>query len=469
MSVFERAYFYFEEISKIPRGSGNEAKVAAYVEDFAKERGLSVVRDGANNVYIRKPASVGREADPGVVLQGHLDMVCEANGDVNHDFLKDPIRLIRKGDILTADGTTLGADNGVAVALMLALLESDKVSHPELECIFTADEEMGMTGMRAFDASLVRGRRMINLDSEGEGIATVSCAGGVRTVMTLSGEKKPIPERYETVVMTVKGLFGGHSGADIHLGRQNAIKIAARLLYSASYDADVRIVSLSGGSKDNAIPRECTVVFAANSHDKAASLIEGEAASLSLADDDRGFSVTVEKTAPADGSLLCSDALLRLLCDIPFGVLAMSKGIEGLVETSCNLGIVRTDEEGVTVTVSSRSSVEREINGLEAKLEELCRNAGGTAVHRNRYPGWEYKEGTELQRKYLDTFRELYGRDAAVVGIHAGLECGLFMQRVPDMDIIAIGPEVTNLHSPDETLYVSTYERLCELVERMLG
>ena len=468
MSLFERAYFYFEEISKIPRGSGNEAEVAAYVETFANTHGLFVIRDEANNVYIRKDAAKGRENDAAIVLQGHLDMVCEANADTVHDFTKDPIRLVRNGDILTADGTTLGADNGVAVALMMALLEAENLSHPMLECIFSADEEAGMTGMRAFDASVVKGRMMINLDSEGEGIATVSCAGGVRTVITLPADTKPVPERYETVRLTVKGLFGGHSGADIHLGRANAIKTAARLLYSASYDADVRLISLEGGSKDNAIPRECTVVFATNSPDKAAAAIEKEAASIRFCEDDKDFRALTEKIDRSDKSLAASDAVLRLLNDLPFGIIAMSKGIPGLVETSANTGIIRTGEDGVVITVSSRSSVEAELDKIEASLASLAVNAGGTFAHKNRYPGWEYKEGTALQTKYKETFRRMFGRDAAVVGIHAGLECGLFMEKVPDMDIIAIGPEVTNLHSPDETLVVSTYERLCELVAEML-
>jgi len=468
MSLFSRAYYYFEEISKIPRGSGNEGEIAAFVERFAAERSLFAVRDGANNVYVRKNASPHRENDPGVVLQGHLDMVCEANADVAHDFTKDPIRLVRRGDILTADGTTLGADNGVAVALMLAILESDEVSHPPLECIFTADEEMGMTGMRAFDTSLVKGRMMINLDSEGEGIATVSCAGGVRTVITLPAEKKALPVGYEALRLSVTGLFGGHSGADIHLGRANAIKTAARLLYSAAYDADVRIISIDGGSKDNAIPRECTVVFATNDRKKAEDAIHREACAIPFVKDDENFRCAIEPCEADCESLAASDALLRLLCDMPYGVLAMSKGIEGLVETSCNPGVIRTDGDAVRITASSRSSVESEIDALERTLASLAEAAGGTFAHRNRYPGWEYKEGTALQRKYLETFRALCGRGASVVGIHAGLECGLFMQRVPDMDIIAIGPEVTNLHSPDETLVVSTYERLCELVEAML-
>ncbi len=468
MTLFDRAYFYFEEISKIPRGSGNEAAIAAYVKDFADTRGLFVIRDEANNVYIRKPASEGRETDAGIVLQGHLDMVCEANSDTVHDFTKDPIRLVRNGDILTADGTTLGADNGVAVALMLALLEASDLSHPELECIFSSDEEAGMSGMRAFDASVVKGRQMINLDSEGEGIATVSCAGGVRTVITLPVEKRAVPERYETVRLTVKGLFGGHSGADIHLGRANAMKVAARLLYSASYDGDVRLISVDGGSKDNAIPRECTVVFATNSPDKVFAALEREAALIPFSEDDRDFKVITEKVDRCSESLAASDALLRLLNDLPFGIRAMSKGIPDLVESSANLGIIRTDENGVTITVSSRSSVESELDKMEEELSLLAANAGGSAVHKNRYPGWEYKEGTSLQQKYKETFRRLFGRDAVVVGIHAGLECGLFLQKVPDMDIIAIGPEVTNLHSPDETLVISTYDRLCDLVTEML-
>jgi len=468
MTLFERAYYFFEEISKIPRGSGNEKEIASYVETFAKTRGLFVIRDGANNVYIRKNASEGREADDGVVLQGHLDMVCEANADVTHDFTKDPICLIRRGDLLTADGTTLGADNGVAVALMLALLESDTISHPQLECIFTSDEEAGMTGMDAFDASVVKGRKMINLDSEGEGIATVSCAGGVRTVITFTADKCPVPEGYETAKMSITGLFGGHSGADIHLGRANAIKTAAALLCAASYDADIRIISIHGGSKDNAIPRECTVVFATDSVDKAFAAIEKEKGALVLCDDDKRMRINLDKTERQSHSLAASTPILLLLNDLPFGVLGMCRKTN-LVETSSNLGVVRTDENEVKITVSSRSSVESELNKAEETLARLAKNAGAACAHYNRYPGWEYREGTPMQVKYKEIFRRLYGREAQVVGIHAGLECGLFMKKIPDMDIIAIGPDVTNLHSPDETLVVSSYERLCNLVTALLA
>lgn len=474
MKLFDKAFYYFEEIEKIPRGSGNEEKISLYIEKFARERGLFVLRDGANNVYIRKDATAGRENDPGVVMQGHMDMVCEANAGSTHDFTKDPIRLVRNGDRLTADGTTLGADDGVAVALMLAILDSDSLSIPRTECIFTTDEERGMTGMRAFDASIVQGRRMINLDSEGEGIATVSCAGGVRTEISLPADAREIPPTYSVWRLSVSGLLGGHSGADIHRERANAVKLAAQLLQSIAETTDVRIVSISGGSKDNAIPRECQVLFAANDDEKitelrraanARSIPELSHPELKTNPD---WQISIEATETANDALDCSDALVALLCAAPSGVRAMSKGIPGLVESSANLGVVRADQNGVTLTVSSRSSVETELDKMEAELSLLAEKAGGRAAHYNRYPGWAYRENTPLQRKYRDAFRKLFGREAKIVGLHAGLECGLFMEKIPDMDIIAIGPDVVDLHSPAETLYISTYERLCVLMEELL-
>jgi len=475
MSLFERAYFYFEEISKIPRGSGNEEAVSSYVEQFAKDRNLFVIRDSADNIYIRKDASAGRENDPGIVMQGHLDMVCEVNSGTPHDFLKDPIRLVRNGDILTADGTTLGADDGVAVALMLAVLESDTISIPPLECIFTTDEEAGMTGMRAFDTSVVKGRRMINLDSEGEGIATVSCAGGVTTNITFPCDTVPVPAGYSTWRITVSGLLGGHSGADIHLPRANAIKLAAQTLRNISEFTDIRIISVTGGSKGNAIPRECCIVFAAENGNRIADANRAEAfGDIPFLhhpefDINPNWKISTERTDTAAASLACSDALLGLLTDLPFGVIAMSRGIPGLVESSSNPGIVRADASGIDITVTSRSSVESELDQIEENLTLLTEKAGGSAEHHDRYPGWEYRENTPMQQKFLAAFRRLFGREAKVIGLHAGLECGLFMERVPDMDIIAIGPEVTNLHSPDETLLVSTYERLCVLVQDLLS
>lgn len=467
----QAVFHYFEEISGIPRGSGNEQAAAEYTEAFAKARGLFVIRDGHNNVFIRKPASAGREDSPTVVLQGHLDMVCEANSDVTHDFTKDSIHLKLDGDILSADGTTLGADNGVAVAIMLALLDSDNLSLPELECIFTTEEETGLAGMTNFDASVVKGRLMINLDSAGEGEATVSCAGGVRTHITFPADRLPVPDGFTAARVKLSGLAGGHSGEDISLGRTGAISAAARILSVAEKAADVKIISINGGSKDNAIPRECEAVFVTNDYETAKTAIIREYNNMksSLAEEDRDFSIEVSGVSGAAGFISQWRELLYLLNIIPVGVRTMSRSIPGLVETSSNLGVVKTDETSVHITVSSRSSVFTELDYMQALMESAAALAGNTTVeHKSRYPGWEFIHGSALQQLYLDAYRDLFGTEAKIVGIHAGLECGIFKQKVPEMDIISIGPDIKNLHSPDETLSVSSLERLYALLLEML-
>lgn len=467
----KEVFYYFEEISRIPRGSGNEQAVAEYVEAFAKARGLFVIRDKNNNVFVRRPASHGRENSPAVVLQGHLDMVCEANSNVVHDFTKDPIQLLLDGDILRANGTTLGADNGVAVAIMLALLDSDTFSLPELECLFTTEEETGLAGMTSFDASVVKGRLMINLDSAGEGEATVSCAGGVRTHITFPADKLPLSDEYTAARMKLSGLAGGHSGEDINLGRTNAIAAAARILLMANDEAAIQLVSVNGGSKDNAIPRECEVVFAANDLEgaKEAILREYHNMKLSLAEEDMAFTVAVSDVSGVTESMSGGMELLRLLNIIPIGVHTMSRGVPGLVETSSNLGVVKTEGDGVYITVSSRSSVSTELDYMQKQIESAAVLAGAlTMEHKSRYPGWEFTRGSSLQQLYLRAYRDLFGTEARIIGIHAGLECGIFKQKVPDMDIISIGPVIKNLHSPDETLSVSSLERLYTLLLEML-
>ena len=472
-TVFAPVLYYFREISKIPRGSGNEAAISAYVEAFAQERGFFCRRDEANNVFIRRPAAPGYEEHMPVVLQGHMDMVCEANAGVQHDFLHDPIEILENGDILTANGTTLGADDGVAVAIMLALLDKTDFIAPAIECIFTTDEETGMSGMRAFDTSVVKGRQMINLDSAGEGEATVACAGGVRTLFTLQSERTPLYDAESLYTLSITGLAGGHSGEDIHLGRTMAALAVVRILSVLDSECGVRLVRIDGGSKDNAIMRECTAVFASaadanilhGAFDKIVKTIRSE-----LVAEDRGC--VIELTAAAyDWSPMtkkCSDKVLYLLRSLPFGVREMSRQIPGLVETSANCGIARTTASAVEITVSSRSSVDSKLDDMEDRLRALGVLTGAVVVHRNRYPGWAFREGAALQKIYLDTWKSLFDSDARVLGIHAGLECGLFMEKVPDMDIISIGPDVRNLHCPDELVTISSMERLYALVLAML-
>ncbi len=462
---------HFAAISAIPRGSGNERAIAAYVEAFAKDRGLFCVRDEQDNVYIRRAAGVGYEHAPSVVLQGHMDMVCEANGDVEHDFLRDPIRLVQEGDILHADGTTLGADNGVAVAIMLMLLEKPELRGPMLECVFTTSEETGMDGMRHFDHTLLLGKQMINLDSAGEGEATAACAGGVRTDLVLPIHKEELPAGMAVLSVAISGLAGGHSGEDIHKGRTPAIPAMGKLLQASSGACAMRLISLDGGARDNAIPRECTAVIAVSDKAAAVAAIREMEAVLraELVEEDKGFAVTVAD-AVSNGCLSAADtvAAVSLLRVIPVGVRRMSRDIPGLVETSSSLGIVRTTEAAVELTVSSRSSVSSQLDDMQELLESCAALSGAACTHRSRYPGWAFRTGSRMQRCYKDCWQDLFGREAKIIGIHAGLECGLLMEKCPDMDIISIGPDIQNLHSPDEYLRLSSLDRLTTLVLHML-
>ena len=467
----KKVFSYFKNISDIPRGSGNEAAVAKYVYDTVTALGHEAVMDEANNVFVRAKAFPGYEDRAPIMMQGHLDMVCEANRATQHDFLTDPIRLLLDGDRLHADGTTLGADDGVAVAVMLAILDSPELPRPELECLFTTDEETGLTGMRAFDPSAVKSRRMLNLDSATEGEAIVSCAGGVRSHVYFPIETAPAPENYTVCTLSVGGLFGGHSGEDIHLGRTGAIAAFARMLYTARKACDVRLTNVVGGSRDNAIPRECSADLAVSDYAAFETAVRAEEAKIraELVEDDANFAVTL---SPAAETVFLtaekSAKLVGLLRVLPNGVHAMSRQIPGLVETSSNLGVIRPAENAYEIVVLSRSSAESKIDDMEHRVECAAILAGGTFEHINRYPGWDFTVGSPLQKLFLDTYRDLYGKEARILGIHAGLECGLLKHKVPDMDMISIAPDIRDLHSPDESLSVSSMARVWTLVCEML-
>ena len=465
----KKVFDFFTEISQIPRGSGNEKAIADHLVNFAEKRGLFCVRDAVNNVFIRKPASCDKLCGKDtIVLQGHTDMVCEADAGIEHDFLTDPIEFVRKGDVLTANGTTLGADNGVAVAIMMALLDSEDVPHPEIECLFTVGEEVGMDGMTAFDTSLLKARKMINLDSAGEGVATVSCAGGVRSDFKLIPTTTTADEELTFYELTVSGLYGGHSGEDINLGRTNAIEAAARALRFISEAGNVYLYSWCGGEKDNAIPRDCKVTFAIregieleNILQKVTELIRHE-----LVNDDMSFSLDCWCAERADKiiDIDSSARILNFISTFRSGPVMMSRGIEGLVETSYNLSVIRADVDGVKVTVTSRSSEESSLDDMELKMKSIGALAGFSCNNHSRYPGWKYSDNSPMREAYLEVYRDLFGSDGSAVGIHAGLECGLLMQRVPDMDIISIGPDIKDLHSPSESLGIASLDRLYDIV-----
>ncbi len=460
---------YFEEIAAIPHPSYHEERIADYLETFAKERNLEYYRDGVHNVLIKKAATCGYEGHPSVLLQGHTDMVCEKNSDTDHDFMKDPLKLFVEGDLLGACGTTLGGDDGIAVAIMLSILDGELGEHPPIECLFTVSEEVGLDGAIAFDYSRISSRRMINLDSEAFGIVTAGCAGGVHSVLTFPFQRKK--NDGEGLCIFLGGLSGGHSGCDIHRGRANANKLMGRILSCLARELSLSIVSIDGGSKDNAIPRECVARIAVPSYAAAEKRVMELAAAISaeLCREDRGFCVRCTPCECAE-SLSQEDSMrvIALVSSLQNGVLAMHREIEGLVECSRNLGVIRTEENEISLVVSSRSSLEARLDATVAELDAISLALGGKTSHGGRYPGWEYAPVSEVRDLYLKTLLETTGTEGTVDVIHAGLECGVIYSRIPDMDMISIGPTMYDIHSPDERLDLSSVELFWKTIESVL-
>ena len=456
-----RAFFrFFEEISAIPRMSYHEQAIADYLVEFAKSRGLEYVRDNTNNVFIRMAASAGYEDHAPVLLQGHTDMVCEKNSNVEHDFLTEPLDLYIDGDYLRARDTTLGADDGVAVALMLAVLDGALAEHPAVECLFTASEEVGLDGAKAFDYSILKARKMINLDSETLGEIIAGCAGGVRSEFTIP--VTPVPFEGAALHIAITGLSGGHSGENIHEGRANANKLMGRLLAEVVDKCGAKLVSVNGGSKENAIPRECEAVIAVMDTNAAEAVITDTAVLIAkeLIELDRRFTVTCSDVAAE--AIMLNDAdtarVVALLCGFSNGVLDMNRKIAGLVEFSRNLGVVRTGLNEINITCSSRSSMESRLDASIAELNAVARVYGAKTKHYARYPGWEFASVSPLREAYAKAYHAITGKDVTVKVIHAGLECGIIFASVPGMDIISIAPDLQNLHSPEEALNIPSVE-----------
>lgn len=457
----KRVFEIFEELCAIPHGSGNESGIADYIAAFADKNGLFCLRDEVGNVFLRKNATEGYEDVPAIMLQGHMDMVCEKNADVEHDFERDGLKLRVIDDYLWADGTTLGADNGIAVAMMLALLETN--DHPTLECLFTVEEETGLAGAQGFDCSPVTAKRMINLDSEEEWQITAGCAGGSRTEIDIAASRVDVPENYEAICVSVTGLSGGHSGAEIHLGKTNAIIAMGRLLGVAMQAADVRLCSVNGGGKDNAIARECFATLVTDNADALKSAIIRESVRMSreLCAADKEFSVGLNKTDAKN----CFDAdttkrIVSLLNVVRTGVLGMSNHIKGLVEYSRNAGVIKTSDKGVTIILSSRSSVEAQLDLSARELDMLCALAEVECHHYARYPGWEFEPESALRESWSNAYTELYGEKPQIGVIHAGLECGILSSKLDGMDIISVGPNMHDIHSPDEHLDLISCEHV---------
>ncbi len=463
-------FSYFEAISAIPRASYNEAGVADYLVAFAKERGLSVWRDEHHNVLIKAPATKGQEHRAPILFQGHTDMVCEKNADVEHDFSRDPIRLWVDGNLLRAKGTTLGGDDGIAVAIMLALLDGEIKEHPAYECLFTTAEEVGLNGAHGFDYSRITARRMVNMDSEELGVITCGCAGGLRHDLTLPLCREPFAGSALTV--KISGLMGGHSGENIKDGRANANKVMGRLLAALPTSVELRLVSIEGGSKDNAIPRECTAVISVSDAERATAVLTDTAADIAheLVREDRGFCVTVEDCEPCDAMVCREDTnrAIAVLACAANGVLAMNRDVAGLVEYSRNLGVVRMENDSLIFVFSSRSAIEARLDAAADELDALARICDADVRHYSRYPGWDYAPDSTLRRVYLDAYREVTGEDARVNVIHAGLECGIIRSKLPDMDIISVGPTMFDIHSPAEALDLDSVELFWKTLVRLI-
>lgn len=461
---------FFEEISAIPRPSYHEEKIADYLVAFAKERGLACYRDQSNNVLIKKPATKGKEWILPILFQGHTDMVCEKNADVEHDFFKDPIKLFADGKMLRAKGTTLGADNGIAVAVMLAILDGELKAHPAVECLFTTAEEVGLDGADNFDYSRISARRLINLDSEALGRVTAGCAGGLCSDIILACKTKAFSGH--AVRVTISGLMGGHSGENINSGRANANKLMGRLLAALYREQSFGLVTLSGGSKDNAIPRECEAVLAVSDPDAALDCLTERAAEIAneLSQDDKSFRMVCEDAEDA-AIVMDEESTLRaisLLSAVQNGVISMSQQARGLVEFSRNLGVIRTEGDRITFVLSTRSSIESQLDASVAELDLFAKLLGASIRHHSRYPGWSYAKSSAIRDAYLAAYREIMGGEAAVDVIHAGLECGVIASKLPDMDMISVGPDMFDIHSPDEALDLESVEKFWEIIETLV-
>jgi len=464
----------FDEIRKIPRCSKHEEKIREYIINFAKKQNLKTKVDKAGNVVIIKPASKGMENKPTVILQGHMDMVCEKNSNVDHDFTKDPIKLKIDGDILTADGTTLGADDGIGVATALAILEDNSLKHGPIEGLFTVDEETGLTGAFALESDMITGRIMLNLDSEDFGVITVGCAGGGDSKIELPIKMQPIVGDLISMNVKVSGLRGGHSGVDAHEQRGNAIKILNRLLWKTSRKYDFYLSEIKGGDKHNAIPREAyaNIAIKKPDKDKFISALKTEEKDIleEIKPIDPNLKVEIKEIDALDKALdkNSRDTLLNLLHGIPHGVTKMSYDIPGLVETSTNLATVATKDNEIEINTSSRSSIKSALQDLRDQIYAIATLTGAKVTEGKPYPGWKPNLDSKLLKLSKKIFKDMYKEEPKIEAIHAGLETGIIGEKFPGMDMISIGPTVKYPHSPDEQVYISTVDKFYRYVLKIL-
>jgi dipeptidase D len=478
MSVIENlkpklVWKHFDEIRKIPRCSKHEEKIRKYIIEFAKNHNIKSKVDKSGNVVLSKSASPGMEKKTTVILQGHMDMVCEKNSDVTFDFSKEPIKLKLNGDILTADGTTLGADNGIGLAISLAIIEDKTLKHGPIEALFTVDEETGLTGAFAMESDMLTGKILLNLDSEDFGVITVGCAGGGESKINLPLKTQPYDKNQASLMIKVSGLRGGHSGVDIHEQRGNAVKILTRLLWKAK-DFDFYISNIKGGDKHNAIPRESfALVSVKNSDkDKFISTLKSEEKIIleEIKPVDPKFKVDVENNKEIKTTLTnnSQENLLNLLHGLPHGVDKMSYDIPTLVETSTNLATVAIKEGKAEIGLSTRSSIKSALQDFRDRIKATAELSGASVNEDTPYPGWKPNLDSKILALSKKIYKDMNGKEPVVEAIHAGLECGIIGEKFPGMDMISIGPTIKYPHSPEEQVHVSTVDKFYDFVLKIL-
>ncbi len=470
----KKVFYFFEEITRIPHGSGNVGQISDYLADFAKKRGLFCIQDKLKNIIIVKEATSGYEGEPAVILQGHMDMVAVKKPDCDMDMKTQGLQVAVRGDEVYAEGTSLGGDDGIAVAYALALLDSDSLSHPRLEVVITVDEEVGMDGARGIDLSMLTGNRMINLDSEEEGIFLTSCAGGARVHCRLPLDSRERQGR--AVEVTLGGLLGGHSGGEIHKERGNSNCLFGRVLYRLAQKLPVSLCQVKGGLADNAIPREtkALLVTEAEAAGELCAVIKelGEEIRAELGSKDPDF--YIEAKEGGEGSFSCvspelTKAAGAFLCALPGGVQAMSADMPGLVETSLNLGILKYEEGNLLAEFSVRSSVESAKRALIDRVGAVTGLAGGAIEVSGDYPGWKFRKDSPLRDKMVRLYEEMYGAAPKVEAIHAGLECGILGSKIGNLDCVSMGPDMKAIHTTEETLSISSVKRVWEYLVRLLA
>lgn len=473
-----KVFEYFEEICSIPHGSSNTKKISDYLVTFAREHDLRYIKDQSNNVIIFKDGTLGYEASAPVMLQGHMDMVCEKDKDCNIDFERDGLELVLNDGIISANGTTLGGDDGIAVAYALAILDSNDIPHPPLEAVFTVDEEIGMLGAAAIDCSPLKSKIMLNLDSEDEGYLLVSCAGGVTAASHIPVSFIPAADK-TLMSINISGLLGGHSGVEIDKNRANANILFGRILYTLNKKLSFNLVSIEGGLKDNAIVKTAVAVIAVNESDiqtvkdcvsHLESLFKHEYV-VSDPDIKVAAEITDSSSEAAANDMMdniSTNRVIAALVNMPYGIQGMSSNIEGLVESSLNLGILKTTDTEVVLSYCVRSNIASRKQEMLDKITSLTELLSGYVTLTGDYPAWEYRQDSPLRDLMKDIFTEQYGREPVIQALHAGVECGLFAGKIPDLDCVSFGPDMKDIHTTNESMDVESVKRTWEYTLEIL-